>query len=440
MNTKEPIREMTGIAKISVRGYKSIYQEQAIDIAPLTLLAGANSSGKSSMMQPLLLLKQTLEARYNTVPLLLDGSHVKFTSTAQLFSQLGSQKGLDEFSMGIEMEDGEAVNIVYKTSSQDELYVDKTIFHRPNTPTYEISAGMSHEQILAILPNELKAREKEGSQWVIERSGCLLDIVLRCQGNRPILSLDSLTFPVRLLQERHIDRMIHLPGLRGNPERHYPTTAIYNTNQVVGTFENYVARLIRDWQINQETAQLKQLGQALEKLGLTWKVEAKPVDANRVELRVGRLVDEQRESDLVSIADVGFGVSQTLPVIVALLVAKPGQIVYIEQPEIHLHPRAQINMAQLLADAANRGVKVVAETHSSLLLRGIQTLVTQGQLAPERVKLHWFTRDQNGATVVDTAALDENGAFGEEWPEDFGEVELDAEQAYLDAVMYKQAQ
>ncbi|HEW98934.1 MAG: hypothetical protein DRR16_25520 [Candidatus Parabeggiatoa sp. nov. 3] len=435
MNT--PIRfDMTGIAKISVRGYKSIYQEQTIDIAPLTLLAGANSSGKSSMMQPLLLLKQTLEARYNTLPLLLEGSHVKFTSTAQLFSQLGSQNGLDEFSIGIEMEDGEKVNIVYKASSQDELYVDQSIFYRPNTARYEISAGMSHEHILAILPDKLKAREKEGYQWVVERDGCLLDIVLQDQAHKQVI--ERLIFPVRFLQERHIERMIHLPGLRGNPERHYPTTAVYNSNQVVGTFENYVARIIRDWQINH--VQLKALGEALEKLGLTWKVEATPVDANSVELRVGRLVESPRESDLVSIADVGFGVSQTLPVIVALLVAKPGQIVYIEQPEIHLHPRAQIKMAELLADAANRGVKVVAETHSSLLLRSVQTLVTKGYLAPERVKLHWFTRDKNGATVVDTAELDDNGAFGEEWPEDFGEVELYAEQAYLDAVMYKQAQ
>lgn len=181
---------------------------------------------------------------------------------------------------------------------------------------------------------------------------------------------------------------------------------------------------------------------ALEKFGFTWKVEAKKVDATRVELRVGRIIHNQQQgiNDLVSIADVGFGVSQTLPVIVALLTAAPEQIVYIEQPEIHLHPKAQYKMAELLADAANLGVKVVIETHSSLLLRGVQTLVTQGQLAPERVKLHWFTRDNNGATVVDRAKLDENGAFGEEWPEDFGEIERHAEQAYLDAVMYKQAQ
>lgn len=206
---------------------------------------------------------------------------------------------------------------------------------------------------------------------------------------------------------------------------------------MIGSFENYVARIIRDW----EPTRLKQLGLALEKLGLTWKVEAKQVDATRVELRVGRLTQrnyKQGATDLVNIADVGFGVSQTLPVIVALLAAAPGQIVYIEQPEIHLHPKAQYKMAELLAEAAIRGVKVVIETHSSLLLRGIQTLVTQGKLAPNRVKLHWFTRDNDGATVVNAADLDENGAFGEDWPEDFGEIELNAEQAYLDAVMHKQ--
>ncbi len=426
--TVNTYKENLGIVKLSVSGYKSIYKEQFIDIAPLTLLAGANSSGKSSLLQPLLLLKQTLEARYNPVPLLLEGSHVKITSTDQLFSQLGT----DEFSIAIKMDDGETVKIVYKQSYNDELYIEKFIYRHPNLHDYEISPSMSHQQILAILPSELKALEKEGYRWIVEREACSLNIILQKDGR---VKLESLLSP-RFLTERHLESIIHLPGLRGNPERHYLTNAVYNKNKVTGSFENYVARIIRDWEDNR----LKQLGLALEKLGLTWKVEAKQVDATRVELRVGRLTQRQGASDLVSIADVGFGVSQTLPVIVALLVAAPGQIVYIEQPEIHLHPKAQYKMAELLADAANRGVKLVIETHSSLLLRGVQTLVTQGYLAPNLVKLHWFTRDNEGATVVNAADLDENGAFGEEWPEDFGEVELHAEQAYLDAVMYKQAQ
>jgi predicted ATPase len=150
---------------------------------------------------------------------------------------------------------------------------------------------------------------------------------------------------------------------------------------------------------------------------------------------VGRLPPNNNNlgNDLVSIADVGFGVSQTLPVLVALLAAEPGQLVYLEQPEIHLHPRAQVALAEVLADAARRGVRVVAETHSSLLLLGIQTLVAEGKLDPELVKLHWFKRDeQTGVTKIASADLDERGAFGE-WPEDFADVELAANNHYLNA-------
>jgi predicted ATPase len=175
-------------------------------------------------------------------------------------------------------------------------------------------------------------------------------------------------------------------------------------------------------------------------MGLTWKVEARSVNDTQVELRVGRLMHggSGDDGDLVNIADVGVGVSQSLPVLVALVVAEPGQVVYLEQPEIHLHPRAQRRLAHVLADAANRGVVVVAETHSSLLLREVQTLVATGKLATDKVKLHWFQRQEDGRTVVTPADLDENGAFGD-WPEDFDEVELDAERAYLDAVERKGA-
>ena len=72
--------EPWAIAEIRVAGFKSISDEQSIAIRPLTILAGANSSGKSSMMQPVLLLKQTLEASYDPGPLLLHGPNVKFNS------------------------------------------------------------------------------------------------------------------------------------------------------------------------------------------------------------------------------------------------------------------------------------------------------------------------------------------------------------------------
>ncbi len=253
-----------GITAISVQGFKSIAVESRIEVCPLTILAGANSSGKSSIMQPLLLMKQTLEASYDPGPLLLNGPNAKFTSANQFISRL-----------------------------------------QKNSASQSFSIGMEHAK------------------------------------------------------------------------------------------------------------------------GRTLKVE----------LQVGRLPEaEPNGADLVNIADVGFGVSQVLPVLVALLVAESGQLVYIEQPELHLHPRAQYELAKILADAAKRGVRLVVETHSSLLLLMIQTLMAKGDLEPDLVKLHWFSRNpEDGTTAIQSADLDENGAFGD-WPEDFGDVELKAEGAYLDTV------
>jgi hypothetical protein len=78
-----------GITRIAVEGFKSIVKRQEIEIAPLTILAGANSSGKSSIMQPLLMLKQTLEATYDPGPAKIDGPNVAFTSSDQFLSKIG---------------------------------------------------------------------------------------------------------------------------------------------------------------------------------------------------------------------------------------------------------------------------------------------------------------------------------------------------------------
>ena len=198
----------------------------------------------------------------------------------------------------------------------------------------------------------------------------------------------------------------------------------------------YVASIVHDWQ-DESDLRLKKLEEYLELLGLTRKVGAKSVDDTQVEILVGRLpvnsTENSNGNEMVSIADVGFGISQTLPVMVALLAAKPGQLVYIEQPEIHLHPRAQTAMAQILADMADRGVKVVVETHSSLLLLGIQSLVAEGSSLPNASN---FTGSRGGRRTASqkssSADLDDAGAFGD-WPEDFSSAEMDADTRYIHA-------
>ena len=106
--------------------------------------------------------------------------------------------------------------------------------------------------------------------------------------------------------------------------------------------------------------------------------------------------------------------------------------IYLEQPEIHLHPRAREALAEILANAANRGVKLIVETHSEFLLLAVQSLVAEGKLSPEKVKLHWFTKTEDGSTKITSADLDEAGAYGD-WPEDFGALSLQLQNRYLNA-------
>src|SRR5258708_3101298 len=106
--------EMSAIAEIRVAGFKSISDEQFIEIRPLTILAGANSSGKSSMMQPLVLVKQRVEAPYDAGPILLTGPNVKFTSADQLLSRIRGGHSLASFHVMVRLSTGEDVRTRFR--------------------------------------------------------------------------------------------------------------------------------------------------------------------------------------------------------------------------------------------------------------------------------------------------------------------------------------
>ncbi|MCK9442362.1 MAG: AAA family ATPase [Methanothrix sp.] len=431
-----------GITRISVKGFKSLAEECSIEIRPLTILAGANSSGKSSIMQPLLMMKQTLEASYDPGALLIAGPNVLFTSTQQFLSK-SNGKVSDSLRIEFDLDSSFSLTETFKREPKKFLDITEMTYIEGERAT-TLRPGMGHRDLLSAVPwlvdvwnNFIKKQGKKIEDDIELRTyriRCFLDI-----GYFPIKKADDTTNAPPILVRYMSDTfgaplrgILHISALRGNPQRTYKITAV--TTQFPGKFEDYVASIVYHWQISKDAC-FEELGKNLEILGLTRKVVAIAVDDTQVELLVGRLPASSinSEKDMVSIADVGFGVSQVLPIIVAILTAKPSQLVYIEQPEIHLHPKAQIAMAQILADAANRGVKVVVETHSSLLLLGIQSLVAEGKLAPDIIKLHWFKRrPDDGVTEVSSADLDEAGAFGD-WPEDFADVELSEQSRYMDA-------
>ena len=395
------MRAVENIRELSVKGFKSFADEQRLEIRPLTLLAGANSSGKSSALQPLLLLKQTLENSFDPGPLLLDGPHVRFTSASQLLTHSGGRQVCEEFEVSIAV-GNQSLTDVFRRRADEKFDLARMTY----------SAGL---RTLSLEP---------GGKVI--RNRCFLGLAPE----------GSITSGIPILPrtddfDRVLRSILHVPGLRGNPLRTYPTTDVGRYFQ--GTFENYAASIIAAWQQAGDD-RLNRLSDALCRLGLTWRIRANPVDATRVELLVGRLPRQKNgKDDLVNIADVGFGVSQVVPVLVALLAAEPGHLIYLEQPELHLHPRAQRELASLLAEAAEKGARIVAETHSSILLLATQTLVAQGKLAADLVQLHWFTRDVSGSTQVTSGELDRLGAYGD-WPEDFGEVQMEADDRYLTAV------
>ncbi|HRT29423.1 MAG TPA: DUF3696 domain-containing protein [Kiritimatiellia bacterium] len=404
-------------------------------------MAGANSSGKSSLMQPLLLLKQTLEAAGDPGALLLDGTNVKFTRADQLLAK-GNK---DEFGVRIELLDGQSLGLTFRKAERG--FDLKEMDYVSQEESFSVVPSMSHDAIRTILPEPWKTMHREvgkdkksALRWTVRRERCFFSFELTA----PDDTSHRIRFgPFALSPSRafvsFIGEIIHLPGLRGNPRRTYQKAAGGPVYQ--GTFEPYVASVIAEWQggVGGKN-KLNELAHYLEAMTLTWKVKAEPVDDTQVELKVGRLPRARQGGahDLVNIADVGFGVSQSLPVLVALLAARPGQLVYLEQPEIHLHPLAQRRLAGVLQTAVKRGVVTVVETHSAIFLRELQTLIAIGNLNKEDVAMHWFARNEEGETTITTAELDDKGAYGK-WPEDFDDTELQAEQAYLDAVETKEA-
>lgn len=446
---------------IEISGFKALREPVRIRLRPLTLFAGANSSGKSSVMQPLLMMKQTLEAAYDPGALLLDGPHVRFTQPDQFLSR---GKRRDDLAEAVSVTFGPLADALRRPSANGR------VVRGPSPPvrfTFKPSSTRKLDYGLAPAEVAQKAAEdwvtlRDGmttssfiralAEWDPERAEALKEatggVQIRCTTDRfSVRALAQVESGDRMPHRFWIEpvdvhlmwllSMLHLPGLRGHRERRYEAARVgYEKSviQVPGPFTPYVASMIIGWQDDRDR-RLEQVNQNLKELGLTWKVTAGRVSAAEVELKVGRTPEAQQggANDLVDIADVGFGVSQVLPVVVALAAARKGQLVYIEQPELHLHPRAQHKMGVLLAHAAARGVRVVVETHSKMVLRAIQTAVAApGGLKPSDVGLHWFDRDPGtGVSRVRLADLDKTGAFGD-WPIDFSEVESDVDEGWIE--------
>jgi hypothetical protein len=467
------------IERVIVEGYKSHRDRLALELRPLTVLCGGNSSGKSSVMQALLLLKQTAGAEQVGPELRLDGPHVVFERFAELaWRRPGLKVGeRAPLRLGVVVDGCEAVTAVQAKGAHARPEVVFTEFNQWKTlDAMRLVAGQACLELWEIVAPSLP---EGASEWATEQVrqarlpplaarrgfvdgseevGALQRAMLRAlvrrvdlvhargapvaEGTMPAeraawLAVDKELANVNVclanrasLLRTALSRVLHLPGLRGEPQRRYQLETPVS-QAVPMPFTQVFAGLLQRWQ-DERDERLSRVGELLRNMGLGWKVATKVENLTRVNLRVSRSPEATRGAahDLVALPDVGFGVSQVLPVVVALVFAEAGQLVYLEQPELHLHPRAAEGLASAIVDAARRGVRLVVETHSETMLVSIQLAIAEGRLGADQAIFHWFRRDEEGASVVTSAEADELGRLGP-WPADFGDSMLDLQGRFL---------
>ena len=154
----------------------------------------------------------------------------------------------------------------------------------------------------------------------------------------------------------------------------------------------------------------------LKELGLIHDFSVESIAENSSIYQVR--VQKSPSSAKVLITDVGFGVSQILPVLVLCYYVPPGSIILLEQPEIHLHPSVQSGLADVFIDAVkNRNIQIIVESHSEHLLRRLQRRIAEESLKPEDTALYFCEIQNEGSSLT---PLDVN-LFGDitNWPKDF---------------------
>ena len=350
------------------------FQLLRLPLAPLTLLTGPNASGKSSVLQALVLLHQTMKEHEWSRRIALNGLSVRLGSMTDVVDE---QFGRRNFRIGLETED---ISCAWLFEGERG---DMSMSVREVTVDGETMAD----------PGQL----------------------------RHLLPPDA--GPSAASLARRLREMTYVTAERLAPRESYPVEDPYLVTTVGARGEHAVSVLHarRDDRVpealllgDRTPRLLAQVEARMRTLFPGFRIALDPMpSANAVALGL-------RTSDAGSShrpIHTGFGLTQILPIIVALLTAESDDLVLIENPEIHLHPAGQALMGQILAEVAQTGVQVVVETHSDHVLNGVRRAVKSGQISHESVAIHFFRPRGEDAQVL-SPSVDATGSI-DEWPDGF---------------------
>lgn len=352
------------------------FENLVLSLAPLTLLSGINGGGKSSVIQALVLLNQTLIEREWGRSLLLEGRDLALGSAADVLNQrfprrplgLGAATNDQLVQWTFKSADKRALSLDLKTAAIDGHTVslsDNVRWLLPATVAKDSSVVRSLRRISWVTaerigPRELLPLRDEDSHSYVGTKGELAAGLLYWRGDDEVSEANCISdVPPTLMHQ-----------VRARMQEFFPGCGL----------------------------------------------EVSPVDgASAVTLRLR----SDSRSDFQRPQNVGFGLTQLLPILVALLAAQKDDVLLIENPEVHLHPRAQQNVGELMGLAAASGVQIIVETHSDHVLNGIRLAVKRRTIVPSNVSVHFFAPSRDGASFAPLSPkMDTDGRL-DAWPEGF---------------------
>jgi len=403
--------------KLSVENYKSIAKKGSINIPGLTIIAGVNSSGKSSFMQPFLILKQTIENNTDADYLVLDGENTNLTECDQL---IYTKSKIKAFSIYFSSNKGPSnikeVQTTFTYHKNNGFLSTSTTINYKDDDQIVMKRNMASDKVDEVI-KQIKQKDiifnKVYNNFKELDSDSSFTLVHSIINDKPFLSLNvsfkrnkgdsvsitsdqGFTFNPNGKIKKFIKNLIHIPGIRSNPKREYKLEFFNKTYQ--GKFDKYTATIIHKWITSKNKEKLNTLIALISDLGLASNISTTKVNESSVAIKVSRTLNSDID-DNVDLTDVGFGLSQILPVLVALIESKDDNVIYIEQPEIHLHPKAQFKLAKIFCDFVKKGKKIIVETHSSIFIRGLQIEVAEKTLDKKFFSLNWFSQDKNGESL-----------------------------------------
>ena len=435
------------LTSLRIKNFKAWRDTGLIRLAPLTVIFGANSAGKSSLGHLLLGLKQTALStdRKRALHLGDTTSLIDLGTFADCLNGHDLSKTLD-FELGwalpksMDLKDpldntqrftGNQINLAVSLSAgktgQPEVTSLKYALRNGDEIVLDVDLSRGADRKFTLQSVKYQFKMADGRKWPLdepEKFYRVSDLSIARFKNAGFLT------DFALATENLLGSIAYLGPLRNHPQRTYQWSG--DTPEGVGqTGEATVAAILaaqhEGRMLNRGPKKARQaftpfIAGWLKDLGVIHSFLVKPVAEGRKEYEV--LVKTHPGAPEVKITDVGFGVSQVLPALVQAFYCPPHSTVWMEQPEIHLHPQVQAELADVFIsaikardDGKERDVQLIIESHSEHLLNRLQRRIAEGALAPDDVAIY-FCRRSGSSTELEPLRVNMFGEI-ENWPENF---------------------